>query len=44
MTKEDELLVRNFLTMFYLISYNESTNIMLVVCVYDVVDDEDELE
>jgi hypothetical protein len=28
--------------MFYLISYNESTNVMLIVWVYDVVDDEDE--
>jgi hypothetical protein len=30
--------------MFYLISYNESTNIMLVVCIYDAANDEDELE
>lgn len=30
--------------MFYLINYNESTNIILAVWVYDVVDDEDELQ
>ncbi len=28
--------------MFYFISYNESTNIMLIIWVYDDVDDEDE--
>jgi hypothetical protein len=30
--------------MFYFISYNESTNIMLTIGVYDAIDDKDELQ
>jgi hypothetical protein len=30
--------------MFFLINYNESTNIVLIIWVYDVGDDENELE